>query len=433
MVKAKQLMEGSEIAQYAVLRDYANEIMRTNHGSTVRISTDYVEGTGHKFKRIYICLEGCKKDFSVSCRPFIGLDGTFLKGYYPGQLLTAIGHDANNHIYPISYAVVECECKDSWKWFLELLQEDLGDVAINGVNFMSDMQKGLIPAMREVNPGAHHRFCAMHIWQNFRKQWGDTELKMAMWKCAKATTPQEFNDVLDRIKRVNPHAWEYLNRIPPNQWSRSGFSEYPKSDNYTNNNCESFNFRIKKMRGKPIITMLEEVRCYMMSIITRNKKALVGYNGVITPVQQSRLEKEKRESNKWRPFPTGDDPGNVYEVQCLPHKVMVDIGKRTCSCRFWQLTGLPCRHACAALAYQNRRPEEHAHNWLSMEAYYSTYQFVIQPVPSQEYWQHVDLPPILPPVYKKQIGRPKLKRDKKNDAPKEPTPESMAPSPASTA
>ncbi|XP_029149640.1 uncharacterized protein [Arachis hypogaea] len=115
MVKAKELIEGSEIAQYAVLRDYANEIMRTNPGSTVRISTDYVEGTGHKFKRIYICLEGCKNDFSVGCRPFIGLDETFLKGYYPGQLLTAIGHDANNHIYLISYAVVECECKDSWK------------------------------------------------------------------------------------------------------------------------------------------------------------------------------------------------------------------------------------------------------------------------------------------------------------------------------
>ncbi|RYR55167.1 hypothetical protein Ahy_A06g030411 [Arachis hypogaea] len=38
-------------------------------------------------------------------------------------------------------------------------------------------------------------------------------------------------------------------------------------------------------------------------------------------------------------------------------------------------------------------------------------------------FQHVELPPILPPVYKKQIGRPKLKRDRKNDGPKEPTPE----------
>ncbi|KAL4356254.1 hypothetical protein AHAS_Ahas09G0068300 [Arachis hypogaea] len=98
MVKAKERIEGSEIAQYALLRDYTNKVMRTNPSSTVRINTNYVKGTVHKFKRIYICFEGCKKGFSIGCRPFIGLDGTFLKGYYPKQLLTAIDHDANNHL-----------------------------------------------------------------------------------------------------------------------------------------------------------------------------------------------------------------------------------------------------------------------------------------------------------------------------------------------
>ncbi|RYQ96258.1 hypothetical protein Ahy_B08g091944 [Arachis hypogaea] len=74
--------------------------------------------------------------------------------------------------------------------------------------------------------------------------------------------------------------------------------------------------------------------------------------------QQSRLEREKRESNKWRPLPIGDDAENVYEVQCLLMKVS---GFRK-SCKLSQLTGLPCRHARAALAYQNRRSEEYAHN-----------------------------------------------------------------------
>ncbi|KAL4349272.1 hypothetical protein AHAS_Ahas10G0025400 [Arachis hypogaea] len=80
-----------------------------------------------------------------------------------------------------------------------------------------------------------------------------------MWRCAKVTMSQEFNVVMDRIRWVNPHAWEYLNKIPPNQWSRLNFSEYQKSDNYMNNNCNSFNYKIKKIMGKPIITMLEDV------------------------------------------------------------------------------------------------------------------------------------------------------------------------------
>ncbi|RYR60786.1 hypothetical protein Ahy_A04g017845 [Arachis hypogaea] len=81
---------------------------------------------------------------------------------------------------------------------------------------------------------------------------------------------------------------------------------------------------------------------------------------------------------------------------------------------------LPCRHACAALAYQNRRPEEYAHNWLTMGAYNAAYQTSMRPVPSQEYLEHdVDTLPILPPRYRKPIGRPTLKRDKRNDGPKE--------------
>ncbi|RYR24853.1 hypothetical protein Ahy_B02g058403 [Arachis hypogaea] len=44
----------------------------------------------------------------------------------------------------------------------------------------------------------------------------------------------------------------------------------------------------------------------------------------------------------------------------------------------------------------------------------------MRPVPSQEYWEHdVDTLPILPPRYRKPIGRPTLKRDKRNDGPKE--------------
>ena len=48
-----------------------------------------------------------------ACRPFIGVDGCHLKGEFTGQLLTTVGNDGNNGIYPIVFAVVEAETKES--------------------------------------------------------------------------------------------------------------------------------------------------------------------------------------------------------------------------------------------------------------------------------------------------------------------------------
>lgn len=55
--------------------------------------------------------------------------------------MSAVGQDGNNQVYVIAYAVVDVENKENWKWFLELLHEDLGDYRQHGWNFISDMQK----------------------------------------------------------------------------------------------------------------------------------------------------------------------------------------------------------------------------------------------------------------------------------------------------
>jgi len=50
------------------------------------------------------------------------VDGTFLTGKYKGQILTAIGVDANQQILPLAFAFVEGENKESWLWFLRHLK-----------------------------------------------------------------------------------------------------------------------------------------------------------------------------------------------------------------------------------------------------------------------------------------------------------------------
>ena len=59
------------------------------------------------------CIDGFKY-----CKPVISIDGTHLYGKYQGKLLVAMATDANNKVFPLTFAVVDCESGSSWRWFL---------------------------------------------------------------------------------------------------------------------------------------------------------------------------------------------------------------------------------------------------------------------------------------------------------------------------
>lgn len=100
------------------------------------------------------------QEFLSGCRPLVGVDGCFLKGKFRGQLLVAVGPDPNDCIFPIAFAVVEGERRDSWHWFLSLLADDIGITNSYHWTFMSDKQKGLLAVFDDLFPRAAHRhFC----------------------------------------------------------------------------------------------------------------------------------------------------------------------------------------------------------------------------------------------------------------------------------
>ena len=138
-------VKGDYTQQYSMLRDYCLEVKRANTGTTIRIEverdTDLLEEETRVFKRIYVCLGPLKRGFKECGRDLLGLDGAFMKGPYPGQLLTAVGLDGNNGIYPVAYAIVEKETTSSWTWFLECLGDDLDLSRESNFTFISDRQK----------------------------------------------------------------------------------------------------------------------------------------------------------------------------------------------------------------------------------------------------------------------------------------------------
>ncbi|KAK9026058.1 hypothetical protein V6N11_038906 [Hibiscus sabdariffa] len=93
------------------------------------------------FKRLYVCFGGLKEGFKKHCRPVLSLDGCYLKGDFKGEILASVGRDGNNQIFPVAWAVVEVENRETWAWFLEHIQIDLEIGDGDRFTILSDMQK----------------------------------------------------------------------------------------------------------------------------------------------------------------------------------------------------------------------------------------------------------------------------------------------------
>jgi hypothetical protein len=101
-----QRMYDATKGEYGMVFDYQLELLRNNPGSTVvvKLETDEPQPT---FIRFYVYFDACKKSFFAGCRKVIGLDGYFFKGLTNGELLFALGRDANNQMCHIAWAIVE--------------------------------------------------------------------------------------------------------------------------------------------------------------------------------------------------------------------------------------------------------------------------------------------------------------------------------------
>ncbi|XP_072074354.1 uncharacterized protein [Arachis hypogaea] len=167
------------------------------------------------------------------------------------------------------------ETKESWKWFLTILQEDLGDVQTHGWNFMSDQQKfnnAVVQNLLVMFNGKTFVYCDLYI-------------REVVWDYARCTTIPEFKEQMEKFKGINQGAWEYFSKFEPATWVKAYFSHGPKVDNLTNNMCEVFNSKMVNYRSKHILTMCEEIRCYLMRRMVKHKKLLSDYTGKLAPVQ----------------------------------------------------------------------------------------------------------------------------------------------------
>ncbi|KAG5550082.1 hypothetical protein RHGRI_015138 [Rhododendron griersonianum] len=383
--KALADIEGNHAKSYSLLPAYAYEVLKSNPGSLVKIKGEMLTPTSTPmFQRFFIAFDAMITGFKSGCRPFIGLDGCHLKGPYGGILLAAVGLDGNNGLFPIVVAIVEMEGSESWTFFIDHLQTVLGHGSeAKPWTFMSDMQKhsGLL-------------------------------LRKCFWEAARAYNQIDFNQAMERMKDISEEAHKWLSDVPTHKWARHAFDDRVKNDHITNNLTESFNSWLGQLRHKPVLSLLEGIRTKVMSRIQKRYAKGMTWTGSVGSHVKKRLAKAQNASRICTLLYCG---GDVYEVIDDGHTFQLNMSTRTCTCREWQVAGIPCRHTVSALTHKRVNIEDGCDPSYKLEAYMQCYGGMIHPIRDQRYWEPDQFHKLDPPPLRRMPGRPRKNRRREAD------------------
>ncbi|CAI9268545.1 unnamed protein product [Lactuca saligna] len=227
-------------------------------------------------------------------------------------------------------------------------------------------RRGLIKAVKELLPYVEHRQCARHICQNLQKRFTGAIYHTLFWRASKATTEHAFKVVMKEIETLNPDAHQYLMEKDLKTWSRAFFQTGRCCDAVENGFSESFNAVIVDARKKPIITMLEEIRLYMMD----------------------RIYNMKLKGQQW---------GNHI---CPKIRDKVNLLKKN------------SKALSASISFLNRDVEAYVDNMFSTTTFRKAYNYRISPMNSSDIWPETNYTPPLPLINRRMPGRPTTKRKK---------------------
>ncbi|CAN6290558.1 unnamed protein product [Urochloa humidicola] len=360
---------GSYEASYSNLPRVLDVLKERNPGTYTAFKESINEDGSRVFRRAFLSLGPCIESFKF-CRPVLCVDGTFLTGKYKGQILTAIGVDANQQILPLAFAFVEGENKESWLWFLRHLKAGVVSERQN-LCIIHDRHAGLISAIKSLQedpnepfpwPDLQSRWCMRHMGANFYTKFKSKKLMDMFKKLCCQNQVGKFNALWEELdKLTSAHVLEMSKKpltednnpstpgLPPlgdgldepGVRRRRGrnikcFSHWieaePKEkwallyDTYgarwgimTSNLAEVYNWVIRGLRGLPLVAIVEGMLNGVVQYYRKRRLAAVAHCATVqTPYCKKMYENLEKSVGKAAhhivvPFGNVD---NRFQVTC---------------------------------------------------------------------------------------------------------------------
>ncbi|KHG09352.1 exonuclease v, mitochondrial [Gossypium arboreum] len=229
-----------------------------------------------------------------------------------------------------------------------------------------------------------------------------------LYRAAFAPRPEEFHKITEGIKSLSLEAYNWIMQSEPQNWANSLF-QGARYNHMKSNFGELFYSWASDADELPITQMVDVIRGEIMELIYFRRTDSDQWLTRLTPSMEEKLEKE---SLKVSALQVQLTTGSEFEVQGESTEV-VDMDGWDCSCKGWQLTGLPCCHAIAVINCIGRSPYDYCSRYFSTESYRLTYAESVKPIPDTDWAMQNDyseaVMTVTPPT-RRPPGRPTTKK-----------------------
>ncbi|KAL2254516.1 uncharacterized protein LOC105169334 [Sesamum indicum] len=406
-----QAIYGSSEEGYYLLPSYCEQIRKHNPGSIAEVFT---AGADNRFHRVFVSFYASICGFLQGCLPIVGLGAIQLKSKYLGTLLSATSFDGDGGLFPLAIAVVDIENDESWMWFLSELHKalEMNTEIIPLLTFLSNGQKGIVDAVKRKFPTSCHAICMKHLTESIGREFKNPRLVQLLWKAAYATTTIGFKEKMLELEEVSSEAVKWLQQYPPSRWALIYFegSRY----GHLSSNTEEFHQWVLEARELPIIQVIEQIHLKLMAEFEQRCAKCRSWFSILTPSAEKHIIEAMNHASTYQVLRSDEVE---FEVLSAERSDIVNIRTHSCSCRDWQLYGLPCSHAVAAIISSKKDVYAFTGKYFTVASYCGAYAEEIHRIPGKIEWKKDgenimddEIQVVRPPKVRRPPGRPEKKR-----------------------
>ena len=151
-------------------------------------------------------------------------------------------------------------------------------------------------------------------------------------------------------------AMDMVDYADPLQYCRAFIKEDSMVELIDNNLCEALNKELLPAREMPIISLFEHIRRYIMQRQVRKRKQATRWKNGIGKKVWAVLNKGA-DISQWCSVSHNGEGG--YEIDHGDRTYVVKLDDKTCTCRRYTLSGIPCAHAICVIRDRRHNPVDY--------------------------------------------------------------------------